>query len=80
MGRVEKKYFDKIIIKGLYYVRRKVERKEIKMRKPKINNDFTNDFNYVKKNVKPGCAVLMKDHRAFDGEYHNNRNKAFKNR
>ena len=41
------------------------------MRKPKINNDFTNDFNYVKKNVKPGCIVLMKDHRAFDGEYNN---------
>ena len=41
------------------------------MKHPKINNDFTNDFNYVKKNVKPGCIVLMKDHRAFDGEYNN---------
>ena len=41
------------------------------MRKPKITNDFTNDFNYVKKNVRPGCIVLMKDHRAFDSEYNN---------
>lgn len=41
------------------------------MRHSKIDNEFINDFNYVKKNVKPGCIVLMKDHRAFDGEYNN---------
>ena len=44
------------------------------MRKPKIISEITIDFNYVKKNVKPGCIVLMKDHRAFDGEYNNEKN------
>ena len=41
------------------------------MKYPKINTNFIKDLYYVKKNVKPGCIVLMKDHRAFDGEYNN---------
>ncbi len=50
--------------------------KEIKMKRPKTNKEFIDDFNYVKKNIRPGCIVLMKDHRAFDGEY-NNAKRAF---
>ena len=44
------------------------------MRKPKNNNDFTNDFNYVKKNVKPGCIVLMKDQRGIENSRINQEN------
>lgn len=49
------------------------------MKYPKINTNFIKDLYYVKKNVKPGCIVLMKDHRTFSGEYNNNNTKmAFK--
>jgi len=56
--------------------RKWIQRKELGMKYPKINTNFIKDLYYVKKNVKPGCIVLMKDHRAFDGEY-NNAKRAF---
>ena len=39
------------------------------MKKSKINTIFMNKLNYVKKNLKPGSVVAMKDQRAIKNNY-----------